>query len=124
MAMQEPNSPCGDQSEKSIKRWFRSNIKVGTLVAIRHTQDGMLRYERASVRSLRPKNFNVSPQHVDGTFTESSVTFDYSGRLWREPLGKTRLVIPTPAVLEACDACDFGRKFLSEKPDSYSYSFD
>ena len=84
----------------------------------------MLRYERASVRSIRPKNFNVSPQQVDGTFTESSTTFDYSGRHWREPSGKTRLVIPTPAVLEACDACDFGRKFLAETPDSYRYSID
>jgi hypothetical protein len=117
--MREPNSPCSDQSDKSIKRWLRSNIKVDAIVAIRQMQNGMLRYERATVRSVRPKNFNVSPQRRDGTFDESTITFDYAGRHWREPAGQTRLVVPTPTVLEACDLCDFGSKFLPGKPGRY-----
>ena len=114
--MREPTSPCSDQSDKSIKRWLRSNIKVGAVVAIRQMQDGMLRYERASVRSVRPKNFNVSAQKKDGTFAKSTLTFDYSGRSWRDPSGQTRLVVPTPAVLKACDACDSDNRFLPVKP--------
>ena len=122
MTMREPNSPCRGQSEKSIKNWLRSNIKVGAIVAIRRIQDGKLQYERAVVLSIRPKNFNVDPQRKDGTFAESSETFDYSGRNWRDPSGQIRLVVPTQAVLEACDACDFGGSFMPGDARSYTYS--
>ena len=116
MTMRESNYPCRDQSEKSIKHWLRASIKVGALVAIRRIQDGILQYERAVVLSIRPKNFNVGRQRRDGTFDDSGETFDYAGRNWREPTGPTRLVAPTQAVLEACDACDFGERFLPEQP--------
>lgn len=118
----KPNSPCSDQSEKSIKNWLRSNIKVGLVVAIRRMQDGMLQYERAVVLSLRPKNFNVGAQLQDGTFSESGVTFDHAGRSWQNPTGPVRLVAPTQAVLKACDACRFGTEFLPGKPESYVVS--
>ena len=111
MRLGDPNSPCRDQSEKSIKNWLRSHIRVGTIVAIRRIQDGMLQYERAVVLSIRPKNFNVGTQQRDGTFADSGETFDYSGKNWRDPTGPMRLVIPTEAVIEACDACDFGTKY-------------
>ena len=112
MTMREPDSSSRGQSEKSIKNWLRANIKVGTLVAIRRIQDGTIQYERAVVLSIRPKNFNVGRQQRDGTFDESGETFDYAGRNWRDPTGPTRLVAPTQAVLDACDACDFGEKFI------------
>jgi len=118
----KPNSPCGDQSEKSIKNWLRSNVKVGVVVAIRRIQDGMLQYERAVVLSVRPKNFNVGVQLSDGDFSESGITFDAAGRPWQASAGPIRLVAPTPAVLQACDACRFGTQFLPGKPESYIVS--
>ena len=118
----DPNSPCRDQSEKSIKNWLHSNIKVGAIVAIRCIQDGMLRYERAVVLSIRPKNFNVSTQQRDGTFAEFGETFDYSGRNWRDPTSQVRMVVPTQGVLEACDACAFGARFMPGDARSYTYS--
>ena len=122
MTIPKSNAPCGDQSGKSIKNWLRSNIKVGTIVGIRRIQNGMLQYERAMVLSVRPKNFNVGTQRRNGTFAESGETFDYSGRNWRDPVVQMRLVVPTQAVLEACDACDFGAKSMPGDARSYSYS--
>src|SRR5436190_2175247 len=91
--------PCSTQSEKSIRRWLRGNIKVGALVAIRRTHGGTVEYERGLVVSVRPKNFNVAPHEKDATLAEAGETFDYSGRRWRDPDGPIRLVIPTPAIL-------------------------
>ena len=81
----------------------------------------MLQYERAVVLSIRPKNFNVRAQRKVGTFAESSETFNYSGRNWRDPAGQMRLVVPTQAVLEACDACDFGARLMPVDPRTYTY---
>lgn len=106
--------PDYDQSERSIKNWLKSHVKVGAVVAIKRTQNGLLQYERGIVLSVRPKNFNVGAQQRDGTFTDSGITFDHSGKSWREPSGGMRLVVPTEAVLAACDACDFGAGFLTE----------
>jgi hypothetical protein len=117
-----PKSPCGDQSDKSIKRWLRSNIKVGAIVAIRRIQDRKLRYERAVVLSIRPKNFNVSALRRDQRVAESAETFDYSGRNWRDASAETRLVVPTQVVLEACDDCDFGAGSMPGDAQSYTYS--
>jgi hypothetical protein len=118
----KPNSPCADQTEKSIKNWLRLNTKVGVVVAIRRMQEGMLQYQRGVVVSLRPRNFNVGIQLEDGTFAESGTTFDHAGRSWQDPSGPVRLVAPTPAVLQACDACHFGTQFLPGKPESYVVS--
>jgi hypothetical protein len=104
--------PDQAQSEKAIKNWLRSNVKVGAIVAIKRRQNGSLQYERAMVLSVRPKNFNVGAQQRDGTYSESGTTFDYAGRHWRDREGGTQIVMPTEAVLAACDACDFGAAFL------------
>ncbi len=122
MRISEPNSPCKDQSEKSIKKWLHSNVEVGALVAIRRIQDGTLQYERAVVLSMRPKNFNVGTQEKDGTFASSGDTFDYSGKGWSNPTGPNRLVIPTQAVLAACDACEYGTSFLHGNNAPYTCS--
>ena len=108
----EPSSPDKEQSEKAIKNWLNANVKVGAIVAIRHRQNGLLQYERGMVLSVRPRNFNVGAQQRDGTYSESGITFDYAGRHWRDREGGTQIVIPTDAVLGACDACDFGAAFL------------
>jgi hypothetical protein len=105
-------APDHDQSEKAIKNWLKSHVGVGVIVAIKHTQNGVLQFERGKVLSIRPKNFNVGTQQRDGTFADAGIPFDYAGRSWREPSGGTRLVMPTEAVLAACDACDFGAAFL------------
>jgi hypothetical protein len=122
MNISEPNSPCRDQSEKSIKKWLHSNVKVGAIVAIRRIEDGMLQYERAAVLSMRPKNFNVGVEQKDGTFARAGDSFDYSGRNWGNPRGPTRLVIPTQAVLAACGACQCGTLFLPKNAERYTYS--
>lgn len=105
-------TPDHDQSEKAIKNWLKTHVSVGTILAIKRTQNGLLQFERGKVISIRPKNFNVGTQQTDGSFADAGMTFDYAGRSWREPSGGTRLVMPTEAVLKACDACDFGAKFL------------
>ncbi len=92
------------------------------MVVVRRIQDGLLQYERGVVLSLRPRNFNVGTQRRDGTFAETGETFDYSGRHWRNPKGPVRLVLPTPAVLKACDVCDFGAGSMPGDADSYTYS--
>ena len=117
----KPNTPCKDQTEKSIKNWLIANLKVGATVAIRHTQGGMLRYERAVVLSIRPRNFALGALQSDGSFAESGMSFAYSGRNYREPTGQTRLVVPTPAVLAACDACHFGERALPGGPWVYIF---
>jgi hypothetical protein len=115
-------SPCGDQSEKSIKRWLRSNIKVGAMVAIRRIEDRKLYYERAIVLSVRPKNFNVATLQRDQTPADAHETFDHSGINWRSTKAPTRVVLPTPAVLEACDVCDFGTASMPGDAETYTYS--
>jgi len=109
----EPHSPDQEQSEKAIKNWLRSHVRVGAILSIRRKQNGLLQYERAIVLSVRPKNFNVGTQQRDGTFSESGTTFGYAGRHWRDPNAGMQIVIPTEAVLAACDACDFGAAFLA-----------
>jgi len=104
--------PDHDQSEKAIKNWLKSHVAVGVIVAIKRRQNGQLQYERGKVLSIRPKNFNVGPQQSDGTFADAGITFDYAGRSWREPAGGVRLVMPSEAVLAACDKCAFGTAFL------------
>ena len=86
-------SPDEDQSDKAIRKWLSSHVEVGAIVAVANNQDGSLHYERGVVLSVRPKNFG-----------ESGPTFDYAGRNWRERDDGLRIVIPTEAVLEACDA--------------------
>ena len=108
----QPSLPDKEQSEKAIKNWLSANVKVGAIVAIRRSQNGMFQYERGMVLSVRPKNFNVGAQHRDGTYSEAGTTFDYAGRHWRDRGSGTQIVIPTDAVLSACDACDFGAAFL------------
>jgi len=99
----EPHRPDQDQSQKAIKNWLKSNVRIGTIVAIKRAQNESLHYRRGIVLSIRPKNFNVGIQQQDGTFSESGITFDYAGRHWREPGGGVQIVIPTEAVLAACD---------------------
>jgi hypothetical protein len=95
-------APDHDQSEKAIKNWLKSHVAVGTIVAIKRSQDGTVLFERGKVLSIRPKNFNVGPQQEDGSFADAGITFDYAGRSWRENNDDMRLVIPTEAVLKAC----------------------
>ena len=96
-------TPDHDQSEKAIKHWLKSHVAVGAIVAIKSSTDGVVQFQRGKVLSIRPKNFNVGPQQSDGTFADSGITFDYAGRSWRESDGHMRLVIPTEAVLKACE---------------------
>jgi len=96
-------TPDHDQSDKAIKNWLKTHIAVGVVVGIKLTQDGTVRFERGKVLSIRPKNFNVARQQEDGEFADAGITFDYTGSAWRENDGDIRLVIPTEAVLKACD---------------------
>jgi hypothetical protein len=99
------NSPCADQSQEEIEKWLRANVALGTEVVVRHTQSDLLRYQRGRVVRLGRGRFEVATQQAGGTYSESGNTFYYSGRNCWHPKGQTSLVIPTPAVLEACDRC-------------------
>jgi hypothetical protein len=98
--MQSSTAPDDDQSEKAIKKWLKSHLKVGLIVAVKRTEDGQPQFERGKVISIRPRNFNVSTEQADGTFPDSGMTFEYSGEALRE--SAVRLVMPTEAVLAAC----------------------
>ena len=97
------NPPCYEQSSNDIAAWLRANIRTtGILVAVRHTQGGILRYELGQVVRLAPGRFGVAIKRRDGTFSDSGDTFYFSGKNCLHPKGQTRLVIPTEAVLAAC----------------------
>ena len=93
-------APCHGQSEEEIKDWMKANVQIGTVVAIRNTQGGLLHYLPAEVTRLGRGRFTVEPQESYGLGTGGS-NFYYSGKNCWHPKGQTRLVIPTPAVIAA-----------------------
>lgn len=116
-------SPYTDQTEQGIEEWLRTNVTVGTHVAIRHTQYGLLSYERGIVTRLGKGRFEVATQRRDGSFAESGESFYFSGKNCWHPKGQTRLVIPTEAVLDACEQCRAGNGHLHGPHWRYRVSF-
>ena len=110
------DTPCAEQSEAAIGAWLNANVKFGVLVALRHTHGGMLRYERGEVVRLGRGRFQVAVLRKRGVVDKTSASFFYSGRSCLDPKGQTRLVIPTDAVLHACDVCDSTDGFLPGGP--------
>jgi hypothetical protein len=118
-----PNAPCADQTPGDIERWLRENVKVGSEVAIRETQGGLLKYMRGRVVRLGKGMLEVVRQKRDGGFDHSAESFNYSGRNRWHPKGQTRLVMPTADVLGACDQCMTDTGFMPGSPWSYTTSF-
>ena len=110
------NTPCSDQTEASITDWLNANVKFGRLVVFRHTHGGMLRYERGEVIRIGRGRFQVAVKRKDGAVEKTSTAFFYSGKSCQDPKGQTHLVIPTDAVLEACDVCASKDGFLPGGP--------
>src|SRR5437016_2757197 len=104
----QSDTPCGDQTAESVEAWLRTNVKPGVEVVIRETEAGLLRYERAQVVHIGGGRFEVAAKRPDGKLIRSGQTFYYSGKNCRHPKGQTRIVIPTEAVLKACDECGPG----------------
>jgi hypothetical protein len=118
-----PNAPCADQTAADVERWLRENATVGSEVALRETQGGLLKYMRGRVVRLGKEMLEIVRQRRDGSFDHSAESFNYSGRNRWHPNGQTRLVIPTPEVLSACDQCMTGTGFLPGSPWSHTTSF-
>lgn len=116
------NSPCFDQTPEAVEAWLRSNVVVGTEVVIRNTQGGLLQYRLARVVRVGKGRCHVAPVLPDGKEAPSE-SFYFSGKNCWHPKGQTRLVIPTPATIAACEACRSGRSFLTGMPHSIELSF-
>jgi hypothetical protein len=117
------NAPCADQTPDDIERWLRDNAKVGSEVAIRETQGGLLKYMRGRVVRVGKSMLEIVRQRRDGSFDHSAESFNYSGRNRWQPKGQTRLVMPTAGVLSACDQCMTDTGFMPGSPWSYTTSF-
>jgi hypothetical protein len=118
-----PNAPCADQTPDDIERWLRENATVGSEVAIRETQGGLLKYMRGRVVRLGKNMLEIVRQRRDGSYDHSAESFNYSGRNRWHPKGQTRLVMPTAGVLSACDQCMTDTGFMPGSPWSYTTSF-
>jgi len=98
-----PKSPCHGQTAEEIALWLKENVALDATVVVRNTQGGFLHYARGTVVQLGKGRFEikVDPAH-EGGLTTAGNTFYYSGKNCSQPKGQTRLVIPVPAVLQAC----------------------
>ena len=112
--MEEPNSPCQDQTPQLIEAWLRENVTVGSQVVIRTIEDGLLRYELARVVRVGVGRFDVGSLE-QGAPAKSSTGFYYSGRSTKYHRRPIRLVIPTTAVLEACKRCKENGRLLANE---------
>lgn len=98
--MQATKPPCFGQSAKQVEAWLRANVQIGTTVAVRNTQGGLLHYVPARVVRIGQGRFEVKPEETHGLGRGGS-TFYYSGKNCWHPKGQTRLVIPTSEVAAA-----------------------
>lgn len=105
--------PCHGQTADEVEAWLRANVRIGTTVAVRHTQAGFLQYATATVTRLGKGRFEVDTLGP-GNLSTAGHTFYYSGKNCWSPKGQTRLVIPTKAVLAACgQPGDLGRTYVA-----------
>jgi hypothetical protein len=91
-------------------------------LVVRHAQGGLLRYERAQVVRLGKGRFWVATRRKDGSYVGEE-GFYYSGKNCWHPKGQDRLVIPTAAVLTACETCEGNSAFLPGLPYSHVTRF-
>ena len=118
-----PNSPCKEQTPEEVERWLRAEVQAGSEVAIRETQGGLLKYMRGRVVRLGKAMIEVVRLRRDGSYDHTGESFDYSGRNRWNPTGQTRLVMPTPDVLAACDQCMTDTGFMPGTAWTYTTSF-
>lgn len=100
------NAPCADQTRAAIEEWIRAHVRVGTQVVIRYAIGRRLYYQRGRVACLDSARFGVAVRRRNGTYGLLRGGFFYTGRNCWYPSSLSHLVIPTPAVLAACDACE------------------
>ena len=98
--MQTTQPPCYEQTEEQVEIWLRTNVQIGTSVAVRNTQGGLLHYLPAKVVRLGRGRFEIQLDERYGIGTGGS-TFYYSGKNCWHPKGQTRLVIPSREVVDA-----------------------
>jgi hypothetical protein len=99
-----PDAPCARQTSEAIEEWIRANVRVGTEVVIRFAIGGRLHYQRGRVARLDAVRFGVAVRRRDGTYGPPRGGFFYTGKNCWNPTSLSQLVIPTPAVLAACEA--------------------
>ena len=96
-----PKAPCHEQTEEAVAQWLKANVRLGATVVVRHTQGGFVHYVKAEVIRIGKGRFEVDTLGK-GHLSTAGKTFYHSGKNCFNPKGKTRLVIPTEAVLAAC----------------------
>lgn len=92
--------PCFGQTAEEIEKWLRANVAIGTVVAIRNTQAGFLQYVPARIIRIGKGRFEVA-REIRDSLSGAGNTFYYSGKNCWQPKGQTRLVIPSPDVINA-----------------------
>jgi hypothetical protein len=113
-----PNAPCASQTREAIEEWIRANARVGTEVVIRYAIGGRVHYQRGRVARLDPARLGVAVRRHDGTYGPPRGGFLYTGKSCWNPTGLSHLVIPTPAVLAACEAFEESDGRLAESARS------
>lgn len=98
--MTSQQAPCCGQTQESVTAWLREHVVPGAKVAIRHGQGGLLHYVEGIVGETSQRSFEVKAAANYGT-SLAGPRFYFSGKNARHPKGQTRIVIPTPAVVEA-----------------------
>lgn len=95
--MQSTKPPCCGQTPEQVKEWLVANVQIGTVVAVRSNQGGLLHYNPATVVRLGKGRFDIEQEKSYGLGTGGN-SFYYSGKNCWSPKGRTRLVIPTSEV--------------------------
>lgn len=106
-------SPCVDQTEAEIARYYRS-APMGAVAVVRHTQGGLLQYDVTEVEGQNPGRGRVYIKNAGAFYAKH-------GRNCYQPKGQTALVVPTPAVLEWARAHprgEFGLSIYRPKGDA------
>jgi hypothetical protein len=109
-----PRSPCVDQSAADVEAYYR-NVQPGDRAAVRHTQDGILRYDILSIREVNPR--------IGRIYLSLGAFFMKSGKKYSAPTGQTQLVVPTESVLAWAEAHPDGASgYATFKADEYPFA--
>ena len=102
MVFQEKTSPCIQQTEKDVERYYKA-AALNAAAIVRQTQGGLLRYHLTFVENRRGARIHI---HNFGDF------YAKSGKNCFHPTGQTRLVVPTAEVLGWLAEHPFGESGL------------
>lgn len=114
-----PDAPCASQTSEAIEEWIRANVQVGTEVVVRYAIGSRLHYQRGRVARLGPVTLGVAVRRRDGSYGPPRGGFFYTGKNCWNPTSLSHLVIPTRAVLAACEAFEESDGRLADPAGSH-----